>query len=188
MKFVLILGVTLLLQGVVPCEGSQLFDFFQNFLARRANTIISTLRCNERGMSFTSFFKDIIGAHLYVLGCIGWNKPLTDPPSTTPPTMTPLNEIIYWRSISLLLIFFSILFRLKVKIFGKCFLVLKIGRTILYIIKAATEKYPANPSVIPITIGELHSLEKTLMWRWVGLIFLNSRYLWLCFSLTSVIP
>ena len=39
------------------------------------------------------------------------------------------------------------------------------------LLKAAAEKYPADPSVVPSTIGELHSLEETLMWRWVGFFF-----------------
>ena len=43
MKFVMIFGAVLFLQGVVPSEGGQLFDFFHNFLARRAVTIIDRL-------------------------------------------------------------------------------------------------------------------------------------------------
>ena len=35
------------------------------------------------------------------------------------------------------------------------------------LLKAAAEKYPTDPSLVPVTIGELHSLEKNLVWRWV---------------------
>ena len=52
------------------------------------------------------------------------------------------------------------------------------------------EKYPADPSVVIMTEEKLLSLEETLVWRWVGLIFfLNSRYfLWSYVVLISVIP
>ena len=39
------------------------------------------------------------------------------------------------------------------------------------LLEAATEKYPADPSILPSTIGELHALKETLMWRWVDFIF-----------------
>ena len=72
MKFVLILGMVLFLQGVVPCEGGRLFDFFHNFLAHRDATIIDrfTRKESERE-SFHSFFWDIIEAHLYARICKG---------------------------------------------------------------------------------------------------------------------
>ena len=44
MKFVLLLGVALFLQGVDPSEGGKLLNFFHNFLARRASTIINRFR------------------------------------------------------------------------------------------------------------------------------------------------
>ena len=103
MKFVLILGVTLLLQGVVPCEGGRLFDFLCNFLARRVNTIIDRFKCKEMGHeSFHSFFQDIIEACLYARDRLGWNETFTVLPLTTPEITTPPNEINYWRSVSLL--------------------------------------------------------------------------------------
>ena len=111
MKFVLILGVALLLQGVVPCEGGKLFAFFHNFLARRASTIIDRFRNRETGPeSFTSFFRDLIEARLYARGRLGWNETRTVPPSTTPQITTPLSELNYWRNVSFLT-FFSIFFR-----------------------------------------------------------------------------
>ena len=95
MKFVLILGVALLLQGVVPCEGGQLFDFLRNLLVHRANTIIDRFKCKETGHeSFHSFFQDIIEAHLYARGHLGWNETFTILPLTTPEITTPPNEII----------------------------------------------------------------------------------------------
>ena len=107
MKFVLILGVVLLLQGVVPFEGGQLFDFFHNFPARRASTIIDRFTCKETGHeSFHSFFQDIIKARLYARGHLGWNETFTVPPSTTPQITTPLNELNYWRNVSFLNLFF----------------------------------------------------------------------------------
>ena len=57
MKFVLLLGLALFLQGVDPSEGSKLFNFFYNFLAHRASTIINRFRRGEmRQESFHSFF------------------------------------------------------------------------------------------------------------------------------------
>ena len=44
MKFVLLLDVALFLQGVDPSEGGKLFNFFHNFLACRASTIINHFR------------------------------------------------------------------------------------------------------------------------------------------------
>ena len=103
MKFVLILGVVLFLQGVVPCEGGRLFDFFHNFLARCAATIIDrfTRKESERE-SFQSFFRDIIEDRLYARGHLGWNVTLTVPPLTTPQITTPLSEVNYWRNVSFL--------------------------------------------------------------------------------------
>ena len=49
MKFVLLLGIALLCQGLEPCEGGKLFNFFHNFLARRASTIINRHRRGEKG-------------------------------------------------------------------------------------------------------------------------------------------
>ena len=98
MKFVLILGVALLLQGVVPCEGGKLFAFFHNFLARQASTIIDRFINKETGPeSFTSFFRDIIEARLYARGRLGWNETRTVPPSTTPQITTPLSELNYCK-------------------------------------------------------------------------------------------
>ena len=110
MKFVLILGVVLLLQGVVPCEGGKLFAFFHNFLARRASTIIDRFTNKETGReSFTSFFRDIIEARLYARGRLGWNETMTIPPLTTPQITTPLSELNYWRNVSFLNLFFIFL-------------------------------------------------------------------------------
>ena len=36
------------------------------------------------------------------------------------------------------------------------------------LLKAAAENYPADPSVVPVTIAELNSLEENLVWHWVG--------------------
>ena len=70
-------------------------------------TVINRFRQKETGRElFYSFFRDIIEAHLYANGRIGWNETLTVPPSTTPEITTPLSELNYWRSVSLLLNFF----------------------------------------------------------------------------------
>ena len=106
MKFVLILGMVLFLQGFAPCEGGRLLDFLTNFFARRATTIIDRFKHNETGReSFHSFFRDIIEARLYARGRLGWNETLTVSPSTTPQITTPPSELIYWRNISFFLIF-----------------------------------------------------------------------------------
>ena len=169
MKFVLLLGIALFCQGVDPCEGGKLFNFFHNFLARRASTIIDRFRCQETGRElFHSFFRDIIEAHLYANGCIIWNEMLTVSPLTTPEITTPLNELNYWKSVSFFLNLFLFHLNYKLHFFHKCFLVLKFGRKIMGLLEAAAEKYPSDPSVVPVTIRELHSLEETLMWKWVG--------------------
>ena len=172
MKFVLFLAVVLFCQAIEPCEGGKLFDFFHNFLARRAATIVNRFVRRERAReSFRSFFRDIIEARLYANGRIGWNETVTVPPSTTPQITTPLSELNYWKNVSFLFSFFLLIFRLLVNFFRQVFLcIIKFGRTITSLLKAATEKYPADPSVIPATIGELHELEETLVWRWVGFI------------------
>ena len=127
MKFVLILGVALLLQGVVPCEGGKLFAFFHNFLARRASTIIDRFRNRETSPeSFTSFFRDLIEARLYARGHLGWNETRTVPPSTTPQITTPLSELNYWRNVSFLT-FFPFFSDFKLFSFvRKCFFHLKV--------------------------------------------------------------
>ena len=85
MKIVLTLGIALLLQGVLPCEGGQLFDFFRNFLTRRGKIMMERIMRKETGReSFHSFFWDIMEAGLYARGHLGWNKTLADLPSTTP--------------------------------------------------------------------------------------------------------
>ena len=118
MKFILILGVVLLLQGVVPCEGGQLFEFFRNFLARKATTMMERLAHKETGReSFDLFFRDIIEAHLYAKGHLGWNETLTVPPSTTPEVTTPPTSINLLEECKFALKLFSILFRFKVNFF-----------------------------------------------------------------------
>ena len=118
MKFVLLLGVALFCQGVHPCKGGKLFNFFHNFLDHRASTIIDRFRCREMVCeSFHSFFRDKIEVCLYAKGCIGWNETLTVPPSITPEITTPPSELNYWRSVSLLLNFFPISFGLQVNFF-----------------------------------------------------------------------
>ena len=108
LKFVLLLGVALFLQGVDPSKGGKLFNFFHNFLACRASTIINWFRWGEmRQESFCLFFQDIIEAWLFANGHIAWNETFTVPPSTTPEITTPLSELNYWRSVSFLLNFFS---------------------------------------------------------------------------------
>ena len=128
MKFVLILGVALLLQGVVPCEGGKLFAFFHNFLARRATTIINRFRNGETGPeSFSSFFRDLIEARLFAKGRLGWNETKTVPPSTTPQITTPLSEINYWRNVSSFKPFLSFFSDFKLFSFvRKCFFRLKV--------------------------------------------------------------
>ena len=123
MKFVLFLGIALLCQGLEPCEGGILFNFFHNFLARRASTIIARHRQGEKGReSFHSFFRDIISAHLFANGRIGWNETVTVPPSTTPEITTPLSELNYWRSVSFLFNLFSFYLDYKLIYFlVKCF-------------------------------------------------------------------
>ena len=37
------------------------------------------------------------------------------------------------------------------------------------------EKYPADPSVVIMMEEKLLSLEETLVWRWVGLIFFELK-------------
>ena len=119
MKFVLLLGIALFCQGLEPCEGGKLFNFFHNFLAHRASTIINRFTRGERGReSFHSFFRDIIEAHLSANGCIGWNETLSVPPSTTPEITTPLSELNYWRSVSFPLNFFSFYLDYKLNLFG----------------------------------------------------------------------
>ena len=143
--------------------------FFHNLIARRASTIIDRFRHQETGReSFHSFFRDIIEARLFANGLISWNEMLIVSPSTTPEITTPLNELNYWKSVSFFLIFFLFHVDYKLHFFRKCFFVLKFGRKITGLLEAAAEKYPSDPSVVPVTIGELHSLEETLMWRWVG--------------------
>ena len=106
MKFVLILGMVLFLQGFVPCEGGRLMDFLTNFFARRTTTIIDRFKRNETGReSFHSFFRDIIEARLYARGRLGWNETLTVSPSITPQITTPPSELIYWRNVSFFLNF-----------------------------------------------------------------------------------
>ena len=125
MKFVLVLGIALFLKGVDPSKGGKLFNFFHNFLAHRASTIINRLRWGEmRQESFYSFFWDIIKAQLFANWCIGWNKTFTAPPLTTIEITTPLSELNYWRSVSFLLIFFSFHLDYKLNFLGKCFFVL----------------------------------------------------------------
>ena len=51
------------------------------------------------------------------------------------------------------------------------FFIQKFGRKIRDAVEAAMEKYPADPSVVIMTEEKLRSLEETLVWRWVGLIF-----------------
>ena len=128
MKFVLFLGIALLCQGLEPCKGGKLFNFFNNFLARRASTIIARHRLGEKGReSFHSFFRDIIRARLFANGHIGWNKTVTVPPSTTPEITTPLSELNYLRSVSFLFNFFSFYLDYKLKYFlVKCFLYHKV--------------------------------------------------------------
>ena len=48
---------------------------------------------------------------------------------------------------------------------------LKFGRKIRDAVEAAMEKYPADPSVVIMTEEKLRSLEETLVWHWLGLIF-----------------
>ena len=73
--------MALFLQGFVPCEGSQLLDFLNNFLAHRATTIIDRFKRNKTGHeSFHSFFRDIIEARLFARGRLGWNETLTVSP------------------------------------------------------------------------------------------------------------
>ena len=123
MKFVLFLGIALLCQGLEPCEGGKLFNFFHNFLARRASTIIARHRRGEKGQeSFHSFFRDIIRARLFANRRIGWNETVTVPPSTTPEITTPLSELNYWRSVSFLFNLFSFYLDYKLIYFlVKCF-------------------------------------------------------------------
>ena len=49
MKFVLLLVIVLFCQGLEPCEGGKLFNFFHNFLACRASTIIDRYRRGDKG-------------------------------------------------------------------------------------------------------------------------------------------
>ena len=49
MKFVLFLSFALFCLSVDPCEGGKLFNFFHNFLARRAATIIDRFTRGETG-------------------------------------------------------------------------------------------------------------------------------------------
>ena len=123
MKFVLFLGIVLLCQGLEPCEGGKLFNFFHNFLAHRASIIIAIHRRGEKGReSFHSFFRDIIRARLFANGRIGWNETVTVPPSTTPEITTPLSELNYWRSVSFLFNLFSFYLDYKLIYFSvKCF-------------------------------------------------------------------
>ena len=108
MKFVLLLGIALFCQGLEPCEDGKLFNFFNNFLAHRASTIIDRHRQGEKGReSFHSFFRDIIRARLFANGHIRWNETVTVPPLTTPEITTPLSELNYWRSVSFLFNLFS---------------------------------------------------------------------------------
>ena len=108
MTFVLLFGIALFCQGLEPCEGGKLLNFFHNFLARRVSTIIDKHTQGEKGReSFHSFFRDIIRARLFANGCIRWNKTVTVPPSTTPEITTPLSELNYWRSVSFLFNLFS---------------------------------------------------------------------------------
>ena len=75
-------------------------------------------------------------------------------------------------------------------LFVSVFFIQKFGRKIRDAVEAAKEKYPADPSVVIMTEEKLRSLEETLVWRWVGLIFflLNSRhFLWTYVVLISVI-
>ena len=127
MKFVLLLGIALFCQGLEPCEGGKLFNFFHNFLARRASTIIDRQRRGEKGReSFHSFFRDIIRARLFANGRIGWNETVTVPPSTTPEITTPLSELNYWRSVSFLFYLFSFHLDYKLNFLVKCFLYHKV--------------------------------------------------------------
>ena len=168
MKFVLLFAVALFCQGLKPCEGGKLFSFFHNSLARRAMAFMDKFRHRETEcQSFHSFFRDLLDTHLYAKGHIRWNETRTDPPLTTPEIITPLSELNYWRSVSSFLNFFCFIWISSLMFFGKCFLVLKFGRKITGLVKAAAEKYPADPLVVPVTIGELQSLEETLVWQWV---------------------
>ena len=126
MKFVLLFAFVLFCQVAEPCEAGKLFDFFHNFLAHRAATIVNRfVRGEKERESFRSFFRDIIEARLFANGRIGWNETFTVPPSTTPQITTPLSELNYWKNVSFLFEFFLLIFRLLVKFFfGKCFFVL----------------------------------------------------------------
>ena len=128
MKFVLLLGIALFCQGLEPCEGGKLFNFFHNFLARRASTIIDRYRRGDKGReSFHSFFRDIIRARLFANRRIGWNETVTVPPLTTPEITTPLSELNYWRSVSFLFNLFSFYLDYKLIYFlVKCFLYHKV--------------------------------------------------------------
>ena len=118
MKFVLFLGIVLLCQGLEPCEGGKLFNFFHNFLARRASTTARHRRGEKGRESFHSFFRDIIGARLFANGHIGWNETVTVPPLTTPEITTPLSELNYWRSVSFLFNLFSFHLDCKLNFFS----------------------------------------------------------------------